>query len=56
MIDGEGRSWSGGHAPEDEALGGLVKIAESRWMQAARDRLKWRSLGEAYSQQWMSTG
>ena len=34
----------------------LVKIAGSRWMQAARDRLKWRSLGEAYIQQWMSTG
>ena len=34
----------------------LVEIARSRWMQAARDRLKWRSLGEAYIQKWMSTG
>ena len=27
-----------------------------RWMQAARDRLKWRSLGEAFIQLLMSTG
>jgi hypothetical protein len=32
----------------------LVKVAGSRWMRAAQDRSSWRSLGEAYVQQWTS--
>lgn len=34
----------------------LVKVAGSQWMQAAQDRSSWRSLGEAYTQQWVSCG
>ena len=34
----------------------LVKVAGSRWMRAAQDRSLWRSLGEAYAQQWASFG
>jgi hypothetical protein len=32
----------------------LVKVAGSRWMRAAQDRSSWRTLGEAYVQQWTS--
>jgi hypothetical protein len=32
----------------------LVKVAGSRWMRAAHDRSSWRTLGEAYVQQWTS--
>jgi hypothetical protein len=50
--------------PGDAALVGpptrwtddLVKVAGSRWMRAAQDRSSWRTLGEAYVQQWMSLG
>jgi hypothetical protein len=31
-----------------------VKVAGSRWMRAAQDRSSWRTLGEAYVQQWTS--
>ncbi|VVD06135.1 unnamed protein product [Leptidea sinapis] len=31
----------------------LVKIAGIRWMRAAQDRSSWRSLGEAFVQQWI---
>ncbi|RVE40503.1 hypothetical protein evm_014848 [Chilo suppressalis] len=34
----------------------LVKVAGSRWMRVAQDRSVWRSLGEAYAQQWASYG
>jgi exonuclease III len=34
----------------------LSKVAGSRWMRAAQDRSLWRSLGEAYVQQWTSFG
>ena len=34
----------------------LLKIAGRRWMQAASDRSLWKSLGEAYVQQWTSIG
>jgi heme oxygenase len=34
----------------------LVKVAGSRWMRAAQDRSSWRTLGEAYVQQWTSLG
>lgn len=34
----------------------LVKVAGSRWMRAAQDRMSWRSKGEAYVQQWTSSG
>jgi hypothetical protein len=34
----------------------LVKVAGSRWMRAAQDRSLWRTLGEAYVQQWTSLG
>ncbi|KAJ8709615.1 hypothetical protein PYW08_009619 [Mythimna loreyi] len=34
----------------------LVKVAGSRWMRTAQDRSLWRSLGEAYAQQWASLG
>jgi hypothetical protein len=34
----------------------LVKVAGSRWMRAAQDRSSWRTLGEAYVQQWTSRG
>ncbi|KAG7311613.1 hypothetical protein JYU34_002661 [Plutella xylostella] len=34
----------------------LRKVAGSRWMQMAGDRLGWRSLGEAYVQQWTTEG
>ncbi|VVD04286.1 unnamed protein product [Leptidea sinapis] len=27
-----------------------------RWMRAAQDRSSWRSFGEAFVQQWMSSG
>jgi hypothetical protein len=30
----------------------LVKVAGSRWMRAAQDLSSWRTLGEAYVQQW----
>jgi hypothetical protein len=32
----------------------LVKVAGSRWMRAAQDRSSWRTLREAYIQQWTS--
>ncbi|KAI8441229.1 hypothetical protein MSG28_014878 [Choristoneura fumiferana] len=34
----------------------LVKAAGSRWMQAASNRSNWRSMGEAYVQQWTACG
>ena len=34
----------------------LIKTAGSRWMRAASNRSYWRSLGEAYVQQWTSKG
>ena len=34
----------------------LTKIAGSRWMQVASNRPIWKSLGEAYVQQWTSSG
>ncbi|CAG9090267.1 unnamed protein product [Plutella xylostella] len=34
----------------------LRKVAGSRWMQMAGGRLGWRSLGEAYVQQWTIEG
>ena len=34
----------------------LVKTAGNRWMQEASSRSKWRSMGEAYVQQWTSSG
>ncbi|CAG9132369.1 unnamed protein product [Plutella xylostella] len=34
----------------------LRKVAGSRWMQMAGGRLGWRSLGEAYVQQWTTEG
>ena len=34
----------------------LVKIAKSCWMQVASDRSRWKSIGEAYGQQWTATG
>ncbi|CAB3231006.1 unnamed protein product [Arctia plantaginis] len=34
----------------------LVKVAGNRWMQAAINRPRWKSLGEAYVQQWTSIG
>jgi hypothetical protein len=34
----------------------LVKVAGSRWMRAAQDRSSWRTLGEAYVQQWTCLG
>ncbi|CAK1584698.1 unnamed protein product [Parnassius mnemosyne] len=34
----------------------LVRFAGSRWMQVARDRALWHSLGEAYVQQWTCEG
>ncbi|KAI8424129.1 hypothetical protein MSG28_002725 [Choristoneura fumiferana] len=34
----------------------LVKAAGVRWMQAAANRSNWRSVGEAYVQQWTSYG
>ena len=34
----------------------LVKTAGSRWMQVASDRSPWKSIGEAYVQQWTATG
>jgi hypothetical protein len=34
----------------------LVKVAGSRWMRTAQDRSSWRTLGEAYVQQWTSLG
>ena len=34
----------------------LVKIEGSRWMQVASGRLRWKSIGEAYVQQWAATG
>ena len=34
----------------------LVRVAGSRWIQMAWDRSLWRSMGEAYVQQWTSTG
>ncbi|KPJ10168.1 hypothetical protein RR48_04991 [Papilio machaon] len=30
----------------------LVKVARVSWMRVAQDRSSWRSLGEAYAQQW----
>ncbi|KPJ02084.1 hypothetical protein RR46_01480 [Papilio xuthus] len=32
----------------------LVKVAS--WMQVTQDRSSWRSLGEAYAQQWATYG
>ncbi|XP_062528975.1 citron rho-interacting kinase isoform X4 [Bombyx mori] len=34
----------------------LVKSAGSRWMQVAMDRSHWKSIGEAYVQQWTAIG
>ncbi|VVC89092.1 unnamed protein product [Leptidea sinapis] len=34
----------------------LVKIAGIRWMRAAQDRSSWKSLEEAFAQQWTSSG
>ncbi|KPI91323.1 hypothetical protein RR46_14827 [Papilio xuthus] len=34
----------------------LVKVAGASWMRVAQDRSSWRSLGEAYAQQWASHG
>ncbi|KAL0852521.1 hypothetical protein ABMA27_017001 [Loxostege sticticalis] len=34
----------------------LVKVAGGAWMRAAQDRILWKSLGEAYVQQWTFTG
>jgi hypothetical protein len=34
----------------------LVKGAGGRWMRATQDRSSWRTLGEAYVQQWTSLG
>lgn len=34
----------------------IVAVAGSRWMEAAQDRSSWHSMGEAYVQQWTSTG
>ncbi|KAI8437283.1 hypothetical protein MSG28_011657 [Choristoneura fumiferana] len=34
----------------------LVQVACSRWMQAASSRGNWRSMGEAYVQEWTSYG
>ena len=38
------------------SLAYLVKTARSRWMQVASDRIQWKSIGEAYAQQWTVTG
>jgi hypothetical protein len=42
--------------PSARWIDDLVKVAESRWMRAAQDRSSWRTLGEAYVQQWTSLG
>jgi hypothetical protein len=34
----------------------LVKVAGSRWMRASQERSSWRTLEEAYVQQWTSLG
>lgn len=34
----------------------IVKSAGKHWMRAASDRTRWKSLGEAYVQQWTSYG
>ncbi|CAG9109469.1 unnamed protein product [Plutella xylostella] len=34
----------------------LRRVAGSGWMRKAEDRVLWRSLGEAYVQQWMIIG
>ena len=34
----------------------LIKIARSRLMQVALDRSRWKSIEEAYVQQWTATG
>ncbi len=34
----------------------LIKVAGSRWMQVASNRPIWKSMGEAYVQQWTSCG
>ncbi|KAL4710847.1 hypothetical protein ACJJTC_016131 [Scirpophaga incertulas] len=34
----------------------LLKIAWSRWMQVAMDRSLWKSIGEAFVQQWTAIG
>ena len=33
-----------------------IKIAGSRWLQVALDRSRWKSIGEAYVQQWTAIG
>jgi hypothetical protein len=42
--------------PPTRWIDDLVKVAGSHWMRAAQDRTSWRTLGEAYVQQWMSLG
>ena len=39
-----------------EWIDDLVKTAGSRWMQVSSDRSRWKSIGEAYVQQWTATG
>ena len=34
----------------------LIKTAGSRWMQLESDQSRWKSIGEAYVQQWAATG
>ncbi|VVC86397.1 unnamed protein product, partial [Leptidea sinapis] len=34
----------------------LVKIAGVGWMRAAQNQSSWRCLGEAFVQQWTSSG
>ena len=34
----------------------LRRVAGSGWMRRAEDRAQWRTLGEAYVQQWTDTG
>ncbi|VVC87667.1 unnamed protein product [Leptidea sinapis] len=38
------------HIPRDIGIAGI------RWMRAAQDRSSWKSLGEAFVQQWTSSG
>jgi hypothetical protein len=42
--------------PPTRWIDGLVKVAGSHWMRAAQDRSPWRTLAEAYIQQWTSLG
>ena len=42
--------------PPERWANTIKRMAGTNWQQVARDRQKWKEIGEAYIQQWIQTG